>query len=825
MPESQPEGVSVVLIAKNCPGHLHECLGSLRPFIHPELGDEIVVVDTGSTDGKTPKIAEQGGAQVYLHPELNVPGMLDLVKKYLPETFERISADTRFADGFLSDFAAARELANSHAKNDIILWIDSDDVLKGAGKLRTICCEYFREPNHKALFVPYDYSFDSDGACTTVLIRERVVRKSCFFWKGVCHESLLPRASLIPMEIRHLGDPEIRISHKNGSHSFYSDVRNFVIMRRELDEAKWKDPRLFFYMAHCCRGLTEGKPGHHFFAESIRWYRRALETSGSRDDRASCCLNIAYILLIHKRSWEAIDWFDRAIKLWNLDPRGYFGKARCYFELDRFEDCLLWTLLGRGVGQPQLMATVDPQAINFNPMVYESLSLFKLKRYDNALEIAEKLTQVRPNFKPVLDLMNMVKNTYILESRKHILSEAFSLASSPGAARTMLHCLRADVRSCEPQFQLETKPPKLKKHITFLCGKTTEPWTPASLDTGIGGSEQMVIRLARGLAARGWTIDVYGNPDPASAYKYFDGVRYLPAESFNSRFPRDILILWRSPASLEQIALPGEKKSGLSARKVYVDLHDVTSDSDWTSTRLERATGVIFKSRYHRGLAPSIPDAKALVWRNGIDLATLPSVRPRNEKKVFWSSSPDRGLLGALHAWRLVKAACSGAELHVAYGFTPLYLERAAHQEYQFFGDMGYERHMLDYQADVMSLAEELGVILHGRLGHKQLLEHLSESNIWLYPTLFDEISCISAMEAQACGAIPVCSNHAALAETVNWGMTCTPKDPENISNCVLSFLERFGSLDDYRQDMMADAHKRFDLNSLVDTWEREFLK
>lgn len=824
---AKPEGISVCLIVKNCPSHLNECLGSLRPFVHPEYGDEIVVIDTGSTDGKTPRIAEQGGARVILRPELNVSGMLDLVKQYLPACFERISADPRFTDGFLADFAEARTIANDEAKNDIILWIDSDDILKGGAKLRSVCAEYFADPQHKGLFLPYDYAFDLDGACTTLLIRERVVRKSAFYWKGTCHESLLPRPGLGATQVRHINDPEIRVSHKNGSHSFFSDVRNYAIMKRALDAAEWKDPRLFFYMGHCCRGLTEGRIGDPMFLEAFRWYNKTLDTSGSRDDRAACCLNIAYMLCMHKRAWEAIDWFDSAIKIWNADPRGYFGKARAYYDLERYEDCLLWTFIGRQIGAPPVMPTIDPQAMGFTPMVHEALSLHHLKRYDQAMEICQKLHEMRPNFKPVIDLIAMIKNKYAQEARTQIISEALSLATSPGAARTILHCLRPDIKSCDPRLQLETKTPKMKKHITFFCGKTAETWSPASLADGIGGSEQMVIRVARALAKRGWTVDVYGNPDLANAYKFFDGVRYAPFESFNSSLPRDILVLWRTPSTLEQIALNGEKKGGLSARKTYVDMHDVTSDADWTPMRLERLSGAaIFKSSYHRGLAPSLPDSKARVWRNGIDLSTLPAPRTRQRLKVFWSSSPDRGLLGALDAWRLIKTAAPDAELHVAYGFTPLYMKRAATEhEYQFFGDLGYEHHMLDYQAKVMQAAEELGVKFHGRLGHAQLLEHLSESHIWLYPTLFDEISCISAMEAQACGAIPVCSQHAALKETVSWGMPCTPRDPENVANCVLSFFERFETVEDYRQEMMADARKKFDLEPLADLWDDEFKK
>lgn len=95
--------ISLCMIVKNEEHYLEDCLTSVRPHV-----DEIIVVDTGSTDG-TVEIARKGGARVF--------------------HFE-----------WVNDFAAARNESLRHATGDWILQLDADERLdlaspaKGLGK-------------------------------------------------------------------------------------------------------------------------------------------------------------------------------------------------------------------------------------------------------------------------------------------------------------------------------------------------------------------------------------------------------------------------------------------------------------------------------------------------------------------------------------------------------------------------------------------------------------------------------------------------------------------------------------------------------------------
>src|SRR5579872_6223363 len=84
--------IGACMIVKNEQENLARCLGSLRGAV-----DDIVVVDTGSTD-RTIEIALEFGARV-------------------------------FHFDWIDDFAAARNESLCYATTDWVIWMDGDDEL------------------------------------------------------------------------------------------------------------------------------------------------------------------------------------------------------------------------------------------------------------------------------------------------------------------------------------------------------------------------------------------------------------------------------------------------------------------------------------------------------------------------------------------------------------------------------------------------------------------------------------------------------------------------------------------------------------------------
>ncbi|MBU2572447.1 MAG: glycosyltransferase, partial [Gammaproteobacteria bacterium] len=130
----------------------------------------------------------------------------------------------------------------------------------------------------------------------------------------------------------------------------------------------------------------------------------------------------------------------------------------------------------------------------------------------------------------------------------------------------------------------------------------------------------------------------------------------------------------------------------------------------------------------------------------------------RNNQWCIYTSSYDRGLEHLLKMWPEIKAVVPKAELHIFYGwqlFVQFYRDNPA--------SMGWKSGM-----DKLMLAD--GITHHDRVSQPEIEKWYKKCGVWAYPTHFGEISCISAMKAQAWGAIPVCTDFAALKTTVKFG-------------------------------------------------------
>ena len=85
---------------------------------------------------------------------------------------------------------------------------------------------------------------------------------------------------------------------------------------------------------------------------------------------------------------------------------------------------------------------------------------------------------------------------------------------------------------------------------------------------------------------------------------------------------------------------------------------------------------------------------------------------------------------------------------------------------------------------------KDLGVTWHGAVGQPELHEAFAQTNVWTMPEEFNEISSITAMKAQALGAVPVCSRYAALDETVQFGDKIGKVDVPDIREHKAEFIE-----------------------------------
>lgn len=127
--------------------------------------------------------------------------------------------------------------------------------------------------------------------------------------------------------------------------------------------------------------------------------------------------------------------------------------------------------------------------------------------------------------------------------------------------------------------------------------------------------------------------------------------------------------------------------------------------------------------------------------------------------KLFWGSSYDRGLDVLLQIWGDIIAKFPDATLNVCYGWDLFDVATANNPERQH------------WKSIVVELLKQPGVTEHGRIGKEELKKVREQCGVWAYPTYFEEINCITALECQNDGLVPVTTALGALNETARHGI------------------------------------------------------
>lgn len=126
--------------------------------------------------------------------------------------------------------------------------------------------------------------------------------------------------------------------------------------------------------------------------------------------------------------------------------------------------------------------------------------------------------------------------------------------------------------------------------------------------------------------------------------------------------------------------------------------------------------------------------------------------------KLFYGSSYDRGLDILLNMWPKIIEKFPDATLDVCYGWDLF--------------DKGYANNpeRMAWKERMNNLMTQAGITHHGRVGKEELGQIRKTCGIWVYPSYFAEINCITALECQRDGLVPVTMNDFALKETVGSG-------------------------------------------------------
>jgi len=271
------------MIVKNEAENLGPCIQAVKPVV-----DEIIVVDTGSTDG-TREVARRLGAKVYDFP-------------------------------WRDDFSAARNESIKHATGDYILWLDADDRVDESEvqKIKLLKRMLSLEKRQAYYFVVNSPS-PVDGETSFLQMRVFPNIPGAVF-EGRIHEHIfqaLARQGIkfvnTDIAIRHTGYHDAAVVYRKSE-------RNLRIIEEELKS----DPGNLLLHYNAARTLA----GINRQAEAIIHMKRIMENEKIKEEDAQFFLVTGLLL---GKYYAELRSYDEAISVFKGLSRDFEGNGLLHF--------------------------------------------------------------------------------------------------------------------------------------------------------------------------------------------------------------------------------------------------------------------------------------------------------------------------------------------------------------------------------------------------------------------------------------------------------------------------------------------------------------
>jgi glycosyltransferase involved in cell wall biosynthesis/tetratricopeptide (TPR) repeat protein len=815
--------LSVCLIVKNEERHLPQCLDSIR-----SLADEIVVVDTGSTDG-TVEIALSHAARVE------------------HQTWH-------------DDFSRARNAGIEQATGDWILALDADETI--AGRDHALIRAAIEESVADAFIVPQRHYLPGtstvvgwragDGGYeegapypgfVDVDCRRLFRRRSWLRFRNPVHEELVSIDPARPLR-EHRGGWVIHHFGKLGDHAqLRAKGEAYLRIGRTKAQDDPRNPQAHYELGVQYAELAQPEAALEAFERALalapgfrdaalrvalchiglKQYRRALEAL--RACARTLPQHAAEIALaegnVHRELGDdgaAAQAFRRALKKAPSFAPASLNLALLYQRQDRAADALrlLDSALQAAPGHAELrllrarirrdsgdhagaLADLDampgdPRAIRLAARMLAGRRCFadaraRLARLGDAWDLErhalagavalglgdldEAVAQLGRSLEFGASEEAAVNLSVALEARG---DRRAALETAANGLRLMPSSDAALARFAHLSTGLHHRVPR-RALVVFFYQPHSVPFdgtTPRR--QGLGGTESAIVYLAEALARRGHRCVVFNNCDaPATV----EGVEYARWETMPVRSvaaPADVLVsvrAWQAAGRARfaplQIFWTGDAfdqpfLAAFGDQARRAQIDVVMLQSAWQIDTFHAHHGVPLAQI----LRTTLGTAASAPWPTAGASPSgcrAPSAPRRRRPRLVYASTPFRGLDVLLDVFPRIRAACPDAELEVCSSMS-VYGVPADEDRRQF--------------ATLYRKAEQPGVTLVGSVPQMELAARLEEARLLAYPNHFAETFCIAAAEAQAAGCPVVTTALGALPETVGGAGICIPGDPRS---------------------------------------------
>ena len=672
-------------------------------------------------------------------------GSTDNTQKYIVDFFKSKDIPGELYNHPWKNFAHNRTLALESAfnKTDLLFVFDADDEIHGNIKMPT-----------KLDSDGYLLNFGTSAGISyqrVLLVNNRIK----WNYQCVIHEyinCLKPNAKITSID----GDYYI-VSGRRGSRN--SDPEKYLkdakILEEAYDEAKKFNDKLYirygFYCANSYKdaGISE---------EAIKWYKITLNNENWTQEKYMCCLNLYHE---YTKIGEKEKAFYYLIESFKYDTE----RMECIYHLVHhylitgFDKLgyAYYTLVRDFYENKYLQSNVDGKLF-----VENDKANFYLPYY--MILVADKVKDIFPEAKN--SIINMFKIAF---TKKHPITEEFFIGN-------LLYNLQFFIDSCidnfygfiellqnyinfieqdmkmdlskhqflknfekygikfkcfkivETTFSIEDC--KQCKNILFYSGFANLPWNYTySIHNALGGSETALANLANSFPSD-FKIYIGG----FVAEETIANITYVSLDNLKilvKTIPFHTVIVSRYVAFYEMFSETSFYQSFIWGHDCALYSYGCNQDVNYILNKWNsKINGCICQTEWHKNLfANQYPQLKNKIFtiNNGILVEKFIYNPIKITNRFIYTSCAERGLDRLLVLWPQIIEKLPGAELFIA--------------SYNHFPHN-------DFEIRLNNIIKTYNSIKHvGTLNRDELYELMSSAEFWLYPTNFNETSCITSME------------------------------------------------------------------------------
>jgi len=507
------------------------------------------------------------------------------------------------------------------------------------------------------------------------------------------------------------------------------------LLFKEVEEDP-DDPRALYYIAQ-----TYGCIGDEVNKAKYFELRVAHPVQGYYQEKIDACFELArtynfkispitkepYTRPINKEEWEICEkLYLQAYSLDNKRPDSlYFIGIHYYLEKD-FKIAFPYFKKAFEVGYPiSSQYSLKPTlSFHFLPKFLTELCYY-FQDFTTGRDVA-KLFLTSPKFNsPEKESWNMMTNWYKIHEN---LCKMPKISENPNVMDRKIFCIVTD--------------------------GGWEPWTGSDIETkGLGGSETWIIEMARWISRIGkYHVVVFCKTNKP---QFYEDVGYNPIEMFHEFISTTIVehcIISRYTEYVP-VAIHGH------AQNIGIIFHDNLSPELIIPIhpKIKNIWGLTeWHAKQIKQIFPQFENIISYI-NYGIDSSKFHETK-KIPNKFIYSSFPNRGLLILLKMWPKIVKEYPDATLHIY-----------CNLEQEWVNSVSPE--MMKEIKTLLKINKK-GINLHGWISKKELAESWNTAEYFLYPCIFEETFCLTALEAAMSKTFVITNGLAALEETAKHGLT-----------------------------------------------------